>query len=40
MDWQLHSPDAPELRQRDPEADRRLGTRPAFLFFRLAKRAA
>lgn len=29
---------APELREHDPEAAARLRTRPAFLFFRLAKR--
>lgn len=28
----------PELREQDPGADARLRTRPAFLFFRLAKR--
>jgi SAM-dependent methyltransferase len=29
---------APELRQRDPAADRKLRTSPAFLFFRLTRR--
>lgn len=31
---------APQLRDRDPGADARLRTRPAFLFFRLAKHAS
>lgn len=30
----------PELQDRDPEADARLRTRPAFLFFRLAKQGS
>ena len=31
---------APQLREQDPEADARLRTSPAFLFFRLAKRGS
>jgi SAM-dependent methyltransferase len=30
----------PQLRERDPEADARLRTKPAFLFFRLAKQVS